>query len=139
MLALLWYCESLRALHALTATIELLIALEMTPATPGQYADEYYGAHDGDGSAAQADSWTGGGLGRGGSNTCSSDRPSIGSGQRAGPTLAATASGAMTLSNPMDRSPWGSRYYGCAQPVFSKDEHASDARAAKTPPAILEK
>ncbi|KOO23122.1 hypothetical protein Ctob_010810 [Chrysochromulina tobinii] len=81
----------------LTATLELLSAPETTPETPGQFADEYYGAHDGDGWAAHADSWTGGGLGRGGSNTCSSARLRVGSGQRAGSTLAAAASAAVTL------------------------------------------
>ena len=81
----------------LTATLELLSAPETTPETPGQFADEYYGAHDGDGWAAHADSWAGGGLGKGSSNTCSSARLRVGSGQRAGSTLAAAASAAVTL------------------------------------------
>ena len=81
----------------LTATLELLSAPETTPQTPGQYVDEYYGAHDGDGWAAHADSWTGGDLGRGGSNTSSSARLGFGTGHRAGSTLAAAASAAVTL------------------------------------------
>jgi len=54
-------------------------------------------ARRGGGWSAHADSWTGGGLGRGGSNTCSSGRLRLGSGQRAGPTWAVAASAAVTL------------------------------------------
>ena len=41
----------------LTASLELLSAHETAPERPGEYVDEYYGAHDNDAHAAHADSW----------------------------------------------------------------------------------